>query len=174
MCYSSKKIQHGARDGARTGCVPRRENPLYKCVHDLCAPCGVLRVFIFTLRPQLMQVTYAPDKPWLFELRAKSPKTPNLSPTPESRRRRFWDLLCVLSMIYTLNRTTHQNVWRSLPAQHAIGLLHSSLLVVPPPHLADSPLDFFKRAVLALYKIQFPRLINGRVKSLHYSKLSTP
>ena len=23
-----QKIQHGARDGARTGCVPRRENPL--------------------------------------------------------------------------------------------------------------------------------------------------
>ena len=25
-----QKIQHGARDGARTGCVPRRENPLFK------------------------------------------------------------------------------------------------------------------------------------------------
>ena len=24
-----KKIQHGAWDGARTGCVPGRENPLY-------------------------------------------------------------------------------------------------------------------------------------------------
>ena len=24
-----QKIQHGARDGVRMGCVPRRENPLY-------------------------------------------------------------------------------------------------------------------------------------------------
>ena len=30
-----QKIQHGARDGARTGCVPRRENPLL---------CGALRL----------------------------------------------------------------------------------------------------------------------------------
>ena len=29
LLFQKKKIQHGALDGARTGCVPRRENPLY-------------------------------------------------------------------------------------------------------------------------------------------------
>ena len=35
--------------------------------------------FIFTLRPQKMQATYAPDEPRLFWLREK-PEHPNLSP----------------------------------------------------------------------------------------------
>ena len=49
-----------------------------KCAHDLCAPYSLLRVFIFTLGPRLMHVTYAPDKPQLIWLQ-ENPKTPNLS-----------------------------------------------------------------------------------------------
>ena len=56
--------------------------------------CSVLRMFIFTLRPQKMQVTYAPDKPWLFWLR-ENLKTPNLSPMPGWKWCRFWDLPCI-------------------------------------------------------------------------------
>ena len=38
-----------------------------KCVHDLCAPRSVLRMFVFMLRPQHMQVTYyTHDEPRLF------------------------------------------------------------------------------------------------------------
>lgn len=50
----------------------------YKGVHYLCALCGVLCKFIFTLKTQLMQVAYALDEPWLFDYR-KNPKTPDLS-----------------------------------------------------------------------------------------------
>ena len=41
-------------------------HPKNNCVHDLRAPCSVLRLFVFTLRPWYMQVTHAPDEPWLF------------------------------------------------------------------------------------------------------------
>ena len=50
-----------------------------KCVHDLCAPCSILCAFIFMLRPQLMQVTCAPDKSQLFWLR-KEPENPQFEP----------------------------------------------------------------------------------------------
>ena len=42
-----------------------------KWVHDLRSPCGVLRMFIFTSRPQYMQVTYTSDELWLFWVREK-------------------------------------------------------------------------------------------------------
>ena len=51
----------------------------HKCAHDLCAPCGILHLFIFTLRPQLMQVAYALDKLRLFWLREK-PEDPQFEP----------------------------------------------------------------------------------------------
>ena len=62
-----------------------------KCVHDFRAPCGFLLLIVFTLRTQYMQITYTPDGPWLFWLQ-ENLKTPNLSPIPGSRWRRFWYL----------------------------------------------------------------------------------
>ena len=47
--------------------------------HVESEPPGILCVFIFTLKPQLMQVTYAPDKPQLFWLREK-PEDPQFEP----------------------------------------------------------------------------------------------
>ena len=44
-------------------CWPHRHKQTQnKYVHNLCAPCRVLCVCIFTLRLQQMQVTYAPNK----------------------------------------------------------------------------------------------------------------
>ena len=49
-----------------------------ECVHDFPMQCGVLCVSIFTLRPQYMQVTYAPDKPQLLIM--EKPKDPQFEP----------------------------------------------------------------------------------------------
>ena len=46
-----------------------------KCVHDLCVPCGISHVFIFSLKPQLMQMTYAPDESVI--LITRKPKYPS-------------------------------------------------------------------------------------------------
>ena len=52
---------------------------------------------VFMLRLRYMQVTHAPDEPWLIWLFWfwESPKTPKFSPMPGSRWRRFWDLWCI-------------------------------------------------------------------------------
>ena len=46
--------------------------------------CGVLHMFISTLRPQLIQVTYAPDELWLFWLQTK-PEDPQFEPRAERK-----------------------------------------------------------------------------------------
>ena len=50
-------------------------------VHDLRAPYGVLRLFVFTLRSRYMQVIYAPDEPRLFLLQEKH-KDSQIQPAP--------------------------------------------------------------------------------------------
>ena len=59
-----------------------------KCIQDFCVLCGVLGVFVFMLRLQYMQITYAPDKSRLFGLQ-ENPKTPKFS---LMLGQSFWDL----------------------------------------------------------------------------------
>ena len=83
-------VSSGAQfGGLRVFADHMREKTQNKWVHDLRAPRGVLRVFVFMLRPQYMQVLYAPDEP------TGKPRRPPLSPMPGSRWCRFWDLWCI-------------------------------------------------------------------------------
>ena len=52
----SKPAGYAVCDGNMSSwvfCQPHTQKQMqYKCIHDLCAPCRILRVFIFTLRQQ--------------------------------------------------------------------------------------------------------------------------
>ena len=62
-----------------------------KYVHKHCAPCGVSCIFIFALR-SLYIGTW---RIMVIFIVVKNPNTPNFSPMPGSRWRRFWDLLSI-------------------------------------------------------------------------------
>ena len=84
-----------------------------KCVHNLRAPCSVLRVFVFRLILQHMQVTHALDKPRLFWLR-KNPKTLKLNPMQGSRWCRFWYISGVYLWLQQTLISTHLNITPSM------------------------------------------------------------
>ena len=64
-----------------------------KCVHDLHAHAALCPCLSSCLDHR--QVTCTPDEPQLFWLQGKPKETPNLSPMPGSKWRRFWDLHCI-------------------------------------------------------------------------------
>ena len=62
-----------------------------KCIHNLRALCGILCVFVFSLRRQYMQVTYAPDEPQLYWLLKKK---------NEKQRSPIWASIGMVSLVY--------------------------------------------------------------------------
>ena len=66
-------VSHGAQFGSlQVFANHTRENKRKPTAHDLRMPCGVLRLFVFTLRLYYMRATYAPNKPQLIWLRKKT------------------------------------------------------------------------------------------------------
>ena len=71
IIWSNGVVSHGAPvGGIRVFVNHTRGNKQIKCVHDLCVPCGISRMFIFTLRPWYIHtwritVLIAAKKTWI-------------------------------------------------------------------------------------------------------------
>ena len=63
MALSVMGLNLGSVGFCRTHMQEQTQN---ECVHDLLAPCSVLRMFVFMFGQQHVQVTCTPDKPRFF------------------------------------------------------------------------------------------------------------
>ena len=78
MALSAMGLNLGVFGSLPTMHAKNKKNPTTNAFM-IFAPCGVLRVFVFMLKLQYMQVTYAPDEPRLFWLWEKL-KDPQFEP----------------------------------------------------------------------------------------------
>ena len=89
-------------------------------------------LFIFMLRPQLVQVTYSRDEPLLFWLRGKPRRPPIWAPCLDKKKKkwnRFWDLSCI-SVGWVLKLQANEliyNLTQAFLCEHQLHLTFQAL-----------------------------------------------